>query len=328
MEKYLENIGEAFSGAVYKLPVDKLDSFYNDSMDLMSESGRKAFFRTIGVPQAFFERHDADLRMDIIIAQKAIVREKGLDIDLLYFNGEFQFAAFHSEYAIKDPREFLGIDPSRGWLLLREDLNRGIFRYVYRGEIDKDEVNYKPVAFIDCPIFYFAPVKMEMGLLRAVCFNSLVEPKRNHRMVWKPTELGEGLAEIIARVAQTVSMNAVDTYADFLNHYEGSKMTLVEAREMMNNFLLEDPRRIPKSVVVECQKTLDDIEDEHVIDGPVPKKITSEMDVINLLTYYAKDLSSVSAQTRTEGRLMNMFWEKYVALEGDVTKSDIIAYAA
>lgn len=325
-----ETIGESFYGEVVKLPVGEIAEFFVSENEQISKTGRHSLLKTLGIPPSFFDLHDEGLQMDILHAQRSIVRERYQDIDLLKVDGVYEFAAPHSHLSVIDPSRALGVSVDDGWTLLREDLPRGVYRFVYRQEISETEKAYKPATFLHVPIFYTSHIVMELGLLRGICLNSMVESAKRTKMLWNVNSLEDGmLPSIISSIVPKVAIEASKSYARLIETSELSGLSLIEAQNILNGMLSEESPIMAKTLLVRSMKHLEDIEENRDVLGPVPKAITSSMDLINVLTYYAKELPSVTSEVKATGVIMELFKKNFSnALPEEFVAPSLAAIAA
>jgi hypothetical protein len=306
----LKKEGHAFGGDVYSLPSDDLCKFF-DASDF-AKSGKRSFYRTIGISESSFDLLRDDLKKQIIMTQKNHARDKeknSLSVLVENHTGRVIYVSSYNPLGNKDPADLLNVDKNNGWSLFKKDIDNGVIRYVYRGNIHVNEMGFIPVGFLDVPVFYNEPIRGLIGLLRFFCLNSLIRGSveesfsidlRNPRHM---ATAHRALRSFLDRIRDD------DTYKPVLERMGNTPKSIIEARWDIESLVKE--KKIPMALKLKAAAYFDIIESGRRTDDPVPRKIESDLDVVNVLTFYSQQLPSIDARTQADRNIYSHYAEKY-----------------
>jgi len=309
-------LGEAFSGQVYSIPLDKADSFYENHKDDMVTSGFRSFLSSMRIPTGFFKERNPVLQQDLVVDTKATVMEKSKaqELFVLVIDGVIQYVAPHLPTSLgwEDPKETLGLN-TEVWYPVEFDTASGCIQYINfpdRGKVVEDQ--YFPVAYLTLPIFYAKPIKVDLGIYKLRCQNGAVDDINTSGVSFKPDSLNPDIFGAFADGVARATKNLSSQYGAFFDFLGASKLCVDDARLFMRQLLESSDPLVPTRIVKKVLQHIDLLSSGKDVPSNSPDTIDNQYDLFDLFTFYShQGTTKLTSRNNTDRKTFRYFHQLF-----------------
>lgn len=305
-----ERLGEGWGGIVHRLPVEQVDQSFWEDQDQFTERATKKVLSSLGIGHTLYEGLSAPLQRELLTTQRRSLQDEGADSFLLLERGGLiDFLAPEQEVGWEDPADLLDLQEDEGWQWLSEDLSAGKYRFVNQPQALKEAArgDYKPSLFFNLPIFYAAPVHLELGMFKIICTNGMVDVQTTLPIQLK---LGDRMSADTFRLLlggmQSALPQLEGQYTGMFNALRERPITPNDAIDLMIDF--REDHKVPSYFLQQCMTHFDLLLDDMRVDENSPQAIETEYDVLDTMTYHAHNrISTMRTQNAAEREIYNFF---------------------
>lgn len=314
----LETLEPAYGGSVHRVQVADVDDFYRQNRTSFDRYGERHYLQSLGIPPSFFLRHKGPFQQEIVQAQKPLVsaNKSVKGILVLEIDGKVRYAAPDKGQSTKDPGALYGLTAENGWKQLKMFTPLGLMRYVKGLHTLAPDgtwtaaptAEYVPCVFTSLSVFGTRLPSLDVGHFKQLCSNGLVDTRYSATVSFKDSSQSPLLLAKIAEAMYATVCGAREGTAALVNHWKARGATPKDARVILNELLGRSI--VPKSMILDSFSHVSRIEENKPVEETSPTSISNEYDIMDMLTYYAHELTSLSAQTKAEAGVFRFFADR------------------
>lgn len=311
-------LGPSFEGVAIEVPVVSSDAFFLENRERFTRAGEDAFLRSLKIPASFYREQASSTQADLLVAQKSNVRRRAGSPDGLYVladpNGKIIFASPKTSVGWKEPAEVLGLGPD--WI--PRPSRSGFLRYVnYAGSAPKEKDDYFASLFLTVPIFYSNFTTMEVGLYRLKCQNGAIDTVQTLPYRLTASDSSPQNVRILTQAFTQVVHSPDFEYNAFLEYLRKVPADADAVRKHLTELVSAPIMPFPKTVVQKVFRHLDLISaGKEPEEEGAPFQQNTMWDFLDSMTWFTKELPSVSSQRKSETGIFNHFFDMYNASLG------------